>query len=728
MVDISSQNNKINVTVSSSGNTANTNVTPDYAQYYSEKSKEWAISNRIVDNTDYSSKYYANESKKQADISTAKATEVVESGNNAVSNIESARDNAITDVNTAGATQVALATEQATIATNKTSEVVESGNTALTNIDTAKNNAITSITNQETTSKNVLIDEGATQIGLIQNEGATQVANVQSTGFYMRDDKLYYINSQGEETEFKSGGSGLELCDIGIALYVDETKGLRRYLNGQIVDINTNTQAFLNRLKDITTLHPSLLCTEEEWQTAKTMSAFGQVGKFVFNYSGENIVSVRLPRVVNVQGLFDLQNLGMTVSAGLPNITADWNSAQYDGGFSANGAVYGVKNNSPEYNSSSSGMRAYFDASRSNPIYGKSTTVQPEAIQYPYFIQIATGSETENNIINDIELNNPYSLFDSKYSDHELNNLSWLKSEGQWNSKAVYPTAYDKLLKVYNGTETVEGLSVKLSTETYTDYDFVLNTADETFRLPLKNGEENLVGNEYIQINTLPANNATLTAPANGYYTISVWASQSTSRFCMTNLSNNLTVGEGGKSLQEVSWNYVMPCKKGDRIQFHYENVTIQDGNFYFCPNIGNGSLYFYVGETVQNANLIDAGRIGEQLANKVDSTNTQWAVNACMPDYSAGKDVSPATIHTATVDGYVFAQAQSRSGGNAGNIDIYDKNGTLIKTWTYVGAEATPTYSYSAFMCPIPKGYSYKVHGGIDIVIQFYPAKGTEV
>ena len=102
MVDISSQNNKVNITVSSSGNTANTNVTPDYAQYYSEKSKEWAISNRIVDNTDYSSKYYANESKKQADISTAKATEVVESGNTAVSNIESARDNAITNITNQG--------------------------------------------------------------------------------------------------------------------------------------------------------------------------------------------------------------------------------------------------------------------------------------------------------------------------------------------------------------------------------------------------------------------------------------------------------------------------------------------------------------------------------------------------------------------------------------------------------------------------------------------------
>lgn len=335
------------------------------------------------------------------------------------------------------------------------------------------------------------------------------------------------------------GGSGLELCDIGMALYVDETKGLRRYLNGQIVDINTNTQAFLNRLKDITTLHPSLLCTEEEWQSAKTMSAFGQVGKFVFNYSGDEIVSVRLPRVVNVQGLFDLQNLGMTVSAGLPNITGKFGTGNYNGTWfggldlQADGCF---RNDIPCPNPNQfllgdtrgSNTKAFaFDASRSNSIYGNSDTVQQEAIQYPYFIQIATGSETENNIINDIELNNPYSLFDSKYSDHELNNLSWLKSSGQWDAKAVYTDAYDKLLKVQNGTETVEGLSVKLSTETYTDYDFVLNTADETFRLPLKT--------------------------------------------------------------------------------LHSDDTVV------------SLSLYFYVGETVQNANLIDAGRIGEQLANKQD-------------------------------------------------------------------------------------------------------------
>ena len=404
------------------------------------------------------------------------------------------------------------------------------------------------------------------------------------------DKDLSNITEQGIKVIKDNSGSGLELCDIGMALYIDETKGLRRYLNGQIVDINTNTQAFLNRLKEITTLHPSLLCTEDEWQTAKTMSAFGQVGKFVFNYSGDEIVSVRIPRVVSVQGLFDLQKLGMTVGAGLPNITGNIKTGSYkkdavsatsSGAFSygvygnANSDFYGGAKNGYEY------QTVNFNASNSNAIYGRSTTVQQEAIQYPYFIQIATGSKTENNIINDIELNNPYSLFDSKYSDNELNNLSWLKSNVQWNAKSVYPTAYDKLLKIYNGTESVEGSSVKLSTEAYTDYDFVLNTADKTFRLPLK---------------TIHAD-----------------------------------------------------------------------------KNIDGLTLYYYVGETVQNANLIDVGRIGEILPTKTDKVQ---AAKASMPsakyvDLTLGES---GTFYIAPADGYFYLAKRSTSGGQA-NILISSSN-----------------------------------------------------
>ena len=219
------------ITVTSVGTTANVNATPDSARYYSDKSKEWAIGDKLIDNEDYSSKYYANESKKQADISTAKTTEVVESGNTAVSNIESARDNAITDitnqenvsvdnvntagetqvssVNTAGITQVAnvnsagttqinlakeqvtlatnqanIAKEQATIATNKTTEVVASGNEALTNIDTAKTGAITDITdlkNDSISSMETAKSGALTEIETLHSSSVTDITGLKNT-------------------------------------------------------------------------------------------------------------------------------------------------------------------------------------------------------------------------------------------------------------------------------------------------------------------------------------------------------------------------------------------------------------------------------------------------------------------------------------------------------------------------------------------------------------------
>lgn len=501
-----------------------------------------------------------------------------------------------------------------------------------------------------------------------------------------------------------SGGSGLEICDIGMSLYVDETKGLRRYLNGQIVDINTNTQAFLDRLKEITTLHPSLLCTEEEWQTAKTSSAFGQVGKFVFNYSGDEIVSVRIPRVVNVQGLFDLQNLGMTVGAGLPNITGYANivGLRADKGGSATGAfTISNKNNNKGEGSDDQkySLNLNFNASRSNSIYGNSDTVQEEAIQYPYFIQIATGSETENNIVNDIELNNPYSLFDSKYSDHELNNLSWLKSEGQWNAKAVYPTAYDKLLKVYNGTETVVGLSVKLSTETYTDYDFVLNTADETFRLPIKNGMEGIFASGYKWSDKISKSlNITYTAETNGFivYTGSIsGAKAGKSKLYI----NDSIVAEDGHNADEDEGHFYVPVNKGDTYKIT-DNIGMK--YYYFVPVVvSNGSLYFYVGETVQNANLIDAGRIGEQLATKTDMLQ---ASGAGMPsnryiDLTLGANGS---TYTAPANGYVYIYRTGLSNGNATYIAVVGSLGS--KSVAVTGSLVTQSF------LPVRKGQSFSV------------------
>mgnify|MGYP005812955237 CR=1 FL=1 len=449
----------------------------------------------------------------------------------------------------------------------------------------------------------------------------------------LTDDNLG--NPLTDETKWKkvnlgSGGGGLELCDIGMSLYIDETKGLRRRLNGQVVAINANTQAFLNRLKQIVALYPSLSVTETAWQAAKTASAYGQVGKFVID---EEAGTVRLPAVVNVQGALDLQNLGLTVEAGLPdhthtvaiNLMDDSTAAGWvgvcdgDNGI-LNGAVY-----------TSSG------ASASNAIYGNSDTVQPEAVQYPYFIQIATGQEIENNIVNELELCNPFVLLEPKYSESLLYNESWLRSNGQWNAKALYVSVYEALQVEYNseidagstvtlpsgGAYTKRGLPVKLSTEEYTDYDHVLNTSEETFRLalktmfkPVKNGTVPVVGTGI----ALGVTNGTSFGGMRSYLLDNAHHTTFNDVAYGTAVYGN---SEPGTTILGTLGVTSDPEKSG----------LVAD-----LTDITGLYLYFYAGAVSQNAGIVNAGRVEEALVDKLNSDHSNDTKPYLVEAYLNGK------------------------------------------------------------------------------------------
>lgn len=73
----------------------------------------------------------------------------------------------------------------------------------------------------------------------------------------------------------------------------------------------------------------------------------------------------------------DGSNANTTIEAGLPNITGSFSPGQRNGAIEATGAFYGVQSNKAEYSSDANGCYYNFDASRSNSIYGNSTTVQP---------------------------------------------------------------------------------------------------------------------------------------------------------------------------------------------------------------------------------------------------------------------------------------------------------------------------------------------------------------
>lgn len=190
-------------------------------------------------------------------------------------------------------------------------------------------------------------------------------------------------------------------------------------------------------------------------------------------------------------------------------------------------------------------------------------------------------------------LNNPFSLLDYKWSEYEITNASWLLSNGQFNSGATYISVYNLLLEIYNGTTTKAGVSVKLSTEDYTDTDFVLNTTDTTFRLPVKvklaSGNA-VVGNGMALGWTDGTNNGGASSSSNDS-SVRVYKGS-------WGLSVGDRAGSGDLNHSKVTGITTDPTKSG---------IETSSSGLY---------LYFYVGETVQDANVIVASNALTDIAN----------------------------------------------------------------------------------------------------------------
>ena len=411
------------------------------------------------------------------------------------------------------------------------------------------------------------------------------------------DSTTKYPSNKAVKTAIDAKGGGLEIGDIGFApLGIDEAQNKRRYLNGQVIS-QSQFASFTNKIKAAIQLTPSLATTETNWQAEVTNSKLGQCGKFVID---DVAGTIRLPKVVNINGLQDLALMGGIKAESLPNITGSYTDK--DGYSSQNigtGAFRQINSsNTSTYVGATQMSRTYsimeFDASLSSSTYQDNAHVQQEAVQYPYFIQVATGVEETVDVTREIELNNPFSLLDYKWSEYELNNASWLLSNGAFNSGTVYKSVYELLLKIKNGTTTKAGVSVKLSTEAYTDTDFVLNTSDTTFRLPVKvklaSGNA-VVGNG----KTLGLTNGT---------------------------ANAGLIANGGDLLErtEAYGTNVGSTNAGSATFSSTVGITTDPTKSGIETSSSGLKLYFYVGETIQDANVIAASQVLTRVADLSDS------------------------------------------------------------------------------------------------------------
>ena len=411
--------------------------------------------------------------------------------------------------------------------------------------------------------------------------------------------------------DFSLKQGGLELMDVIFApLGIDESKNKRRYLNGQLI-IQEQFPAFTAAVKARMATMANAFTTEENWQAEKTNSKLGQCGKFVVD---DTAGTIRLPCVVNAQGLVDLALIGGIKSESLPDATyyseAAWGTASGDasrslvaskGGYEVNNTGKGLlvatkQDTTPSYS------YTYGTLSSSNSTYQDNAPVQQEAVQYPYCIVVNTGVDEAERPINNYQVNNVYSYGMSQYYKGTMNNNSWLKSAGQWNDGSVYTGMYNWLLEQMNA-----GVSGFVSSAAaYTDYDFVINTTDQTFRLPLKNGQEGIFANGVkgngISIGLLCKDGKNLALGGQSLPTDNGY-----SYYLATQLSkygSPVGTAMGGFATQAANTTFGLttdPSKSGMVV-----DKTVPSG----------WNLYYYIGDTLQNAQLINVARIEEKLTD----------------------------------------------------------------------------------------------------------------
>lgn len=612
--------------------------------------------------------------------------------------------------------------------------------------------------------------------------------------YYSLQDNNINHNPTEEDSEYwaelkTGGGGGLELATVVCMPFgIDESENKYRYLNGQTI-IQSQYPAFTTKVKSWTSTRPNLFTTETNWQAEKTASKLGQCGKFVIDDAAGTI---RLPLVININGLTDLANCGVVKNESLPNITGslgDWGNAYMgttqSGAFTLNVSVsggYGWSTGGGKANS------ANFNASRSSSTYQNNAPVQQEAIQYPYVIVVNTGVEEAERPINNYQVNNVYSYGMSQYYKGTMNNNSWLRSAGQWNSGATYNGIYNWLLgkldeRVYDPSKftvvgsptitsdgiasnfsatsylsldpsildttkswsitiryhspkqaitperiigfayldtnlvvapTINGISfrwggsnvkavnfsnvykqdtdydIKLgwdkvnyfmtingveqttpSTETLTktnftlgfdtetrdveyvkgsidlkqfsvtvdgeevfsgskivqaegfkkhtdtditDYDFVVNTEDQTFRLPLLDGSESIPSSNRYAYNLPTANGQQYTAKYNGI----IFAKARTTAANQYTQLNNYTTGQIGEEKSPIAGSInvcSIQVKAGDIFHTYGDNVSTID-TLINIKYQGDGNLYYYIGDVLQNSDLINIARLGEELVD----------------------------------------------------------------------------------------------------------------
>lgn len=415
---------------------------------------------------------------------------------------------------------------------------------------------------------------------------------------------------------------------------------------------------------------------------------FSQRGEAWFYGVDTENERIFLPRGTRSQYTVNTDETGDYVEAGLPNIEAEFQTV---GQTEPSGAIYQKSAENGSFPIDSKYRKnLVFDAPRSNPIYGKSNTVQPYATKK--LLYIVVGNVKVQSAASDVvdvttTENDTVPLFTGQYFNFKPNNPSWLKAGEQQDSGGIYTSCYNKLVQALTDNiweiKVIDSTAMEEGTD-YSEYWIVYQDAMR-FRTPLTACKEIMPGNEItssLGFSSNPTNTVeSYTVPYNGYITIIGYK---------TSTSNTLTVKLNGTIVSQTralasglnSESYFF-ARKGDIVTVSTDSTST--GWVIATQTItkatANGELYFKAANAVENLEILNVGQVMEELSNKVDLSHTSWAINACMPDYTAQTTFTLPDIgqtFTAPYDCLLFVSIFNAGAGNF-ELRYNNSNGGLI-------------------------------------------------
>lgn len=655
-------------------------------------------------------------------------------------------------------TNVAQPTLAAIIETAETEMAVQIANGVETAKISAANAAAEAINTSITTAENTLTEYvGTNIIPVLDEKIAVAEATVQQTSAHVTSTAA--SESQASDCAEQASASAAEAVsasDAAMAAASQASAAAAKASWGNIGDIKytaridvpnggvwcdgtsyskTQFPDFYQMLLD-SKLHKTTMAAYDE-----SVAANGVCGYFGLDVETETF---KVPLLQNVYLKSGTSEPDFSAES-LPNISGYIRTGHSLGLFGTGVAAGAISNYGETRQSAAGNSGGYqyaeglsIDASRSSAVYQDDARVNPDHVVYRAYVILYSAITETVSIIKDYEIYNTLPLLTPLWLPQEVNDANWLKSSGQWNDGLIYNTVYNYLTQQYDAAEDM--------TQVYTaaggtQQSITYRLTADKLRIAASDTDVDtlfsLFGTAWIYV--LDKNNNRFKLPRSTKYAkfsedaAGLDIFESLPDITGTFVSGTWTGGGAAGAFYDTGTNHGSDSSGNDaRKIFGFAaslSSPVYQNNASVNPTHTTGYLYFKVGNTAANAQLVDCGRMLNSLSQKADTglnniiqSGRQNIMKWILPDYEAGVSVpypKPASPFTAPVNGFYIVYVQFSNSTNAFVINGIASN--------FIQGSSASYRDATSLCIPLNKGdviylnqTSYSSYTGT-----FYPCKG---